>query len=318
MKLYPISESPKVFGQENVYRYSPFKSLFFAGLFFLLTGVCLVSAFQGEFMGHGRGVPSILFFVGAFFFGTTAFIACSRYLKALKPSNWVVRQGMDRLLVKFRSYLNSHLPEEDSVVVGIPFSEIDWARKTRETVHTETSESTQTRFYTFLDIKINSPHIEELKKALQVERNRRPPIENLKHELFLARKHKKNEQEINALKEKIHAEKIKHPKSVGRITGVSSHHPVRLTDENILRIDWSGLNPGIPNILNSLKKLIVIEPEIKSTSDYTSGKAAKNVEDQILEHVEKGNKVEAISLVRMKYGFSLTEAKQFVENLLKN
>ncbi len=317
MKLYPIPEIPKIVGKENLYRYSRFKSLFFAGIFYLLSGMCLVSAFQGEFMGQGRDVPSILFYVISFFFGTAALIASLRFMKSLKPCNWVVKQGLDRLQIKFRPYLNSHLPEEDLVVVEIPFSEIEWVRKPKETVHTETSDSTQTRFYTFLDIKLISGQIEELKKAIKVERNRRPPIESLNRELFQARKHKQSEQEINVLKEKIQAEKIKHPKGGGRVTGVSNHHPVRMTEEKILRIDWRGLNPGIHHILNSLENFIVVEPQIKSTSDYTSGKAALNIENQILEHVEKGNKVEAISLVRMKYGYSLTEAKQFVENLLK-
>jgi hypothetical protein len=315
MKLYSISEITRIIGQENVYRYSPLKSLFYAGLYFLVTGVCSISAYQGEFMGYGRDVPTFIFYTLALFFGITAFIACSRYLKALKPCNWVVKQGMDRLLVKFRSYLNSHLPEEDPVVVEVPFSEIDWVRKTKETVSTETSDSAQTRFYTFLDIKLNAPYIEELKKAMQAERNRRPPIESLNRELFQARKHKKPEQEINLLKEKIRAEKLKHPKGGGRVTGISHHHPVRLTDNNIMRIDWRGLNPGIHHILSSLKDLISIEPEIKLTSDYTLGKSAQNVEDQILDQVERGNTMEAITLARMKYGFSLTEAKQFVENL---
>ncbi|MZH02740.1 MAG: hypothetical protein F3745_04900 [Nitrospinae bacterium] len=66
-----------------------------------------------------------------------------------------------------------------------------------------------------------------------------------------------------------------------------------------------------------IKTKVMVEPEIKIKSDYTSNKSDKSLDDQILDLAERGNEMEAITLVRMRYGFSLTESKKFVENLLK-
>ena len=135
--------------------------------------------------------------------------------------------------------------------------------------------------------------------------------------MFLARKHKKSQHEIDDLKEKIWIEKAKHPKTGGRVTVVNNHHPVRMTEQKILRVEWNGLRPGINQIINTLKQKITVESEIKTKSYYTSGKPDKNVDDQVLDLAERGNQMEAISLVRIKYGYSLTEAKEFVENPLR-
>lgn len=204
-------------------------------------------------MGFGDDVPGYVQYSMGFIFGIVFLITFSRFRKALSPENWVLKLGMDRILVKYRSYLNSHLPVEDLVVTEIPFSEIAWARKTKETVYTETSDSTLTRFYTFLDLKLSTTNTEELKNAIKFERNRKPPIQNLNHDLFLARKHKKPKQEIDELKEKVRIEKAKHPEGGGRVTGVSHHHPVWWTEQGILRIEWNGLWPGINQILHALK-----------------------------------------------------------------
>ena len=63
--------------------------------------------------------------------------------------------------------------------------------------------------------------------------------------------------------------------------------------------------------LQELKHKIIVEPEIKIESDYTSNNSKNSVDDQILVLAERGNLMEAILLVRMKYGYSLTESKFF-------
>ncbi len=315
MRLLPINETPEFSG--NIYRYSPLKSFLFTLFFFLLSVLCIISAYQGGFMNFGDDVPEYVQYPVGFVFGIAFLITFSRFRKALRPENWVLKLGTDKVLVKYRSYLNSHLPVEDPVVTEIPFSEISWARKTKETVYTETSDSTLTRFYTFLDLKLNTEDTEKLKNAIKFERNRRPPIQSLNHDLFLARKYKKPKQEIDELKEKIRIEKTKHPDGGGRVTSVSHHHPVRWMGEGILRIEWNGLWPGINQVMHTLKTKILVEPEIKIKNDYTSNKPDKSLDDQILDLAEHGNQMEAITLVRMRYGYSLTEAKEFVENLLK-
>ncbi len=315
MKLYSITDSPDLYGESITCRYSPLKSLLFSTLFLSISLFSVVSAYHGGSLGFGESMPPALLYILGSIFGGMALMAYSKFLKALQSANWIVKFGANQILIKYRSYLNDHLPEEDFVIVEIPFSEIEWVRKTKETVYTEDSESTLTRFYTFLDFKLKSPDVEELKSALKFERTRRPPIESMNHDLFIARKYKKSEQEINELKERIRIEKIKHPRGGGRITGVNKHYPVRMIEPNILRVEWNGLRPRIGQLLNLLQQKITIEPEIKIKSDYTSSRSSINLDDQILDLVERGSKLEAIKLVRIKYGYSLTEAKGFVEKL---
>ena len=317
MKLYSIVECPDLYGESITCRYSPFKSLLFATLFFSISIYSVISGYQGGFMGYGEKTPPALLYIIGFIFGCIALMAVSRFFKALLPVNWVVKFVSDRILVKYRSYLNAHLPEEDRVVAEIMYTEIDWARKTKETVYTEDSESTRTRFYTFLDFKLKAPDVEELKNALKFERKRRPPIESMNRDLFQARKHKKSAQEINELKERIRIEKAKHPKGGGRVTTVNNHHPVRMIEPNVLRVEWNGLRPQINQIMNALQEKIAIEPEIKIKSDCTSNQSGKNLDDRILDLAERGDAMEAIKLVRIKYGYSLSEAKEFVEKLSK-
>jgi hypothetical protein len=317
MKLYSIADSPDLIGESKTCRYSPLKSFLFATLFLSISFVCLILAYQGGSMGYGEKTPPELLYILGFIFGVMALMTLSRFFKAIKPVNWVVKFGADRILVKYRSYLNAHLPEEDLIIVEIPFSEIEWVRKTKETLYTEDSESTLTRFFTFLDMKLKSSNVEELKNALKFERNRRPPIESLNHDLFNARKYKKPEQEIAELKEKIRIEIAKHPKGGKRVTTVNGHHPVKMTEPNILRVEWNGLWPRINQMLNSLQQKITVEPELKLKSDYTSSRSSKNLDDQILDLAERGRKIEAVKLVRIKYGYSLTEAREFVEKLIK-
>mgnify|MGYP004159687449 FL=1 len=98
--------------------------------FLFITTVCFITADQGGFKGFGETLPPYVLYPTGFGFGIIFLIVFARFRKALKPSNWVLKLGMDRVLIKYRSCLNSHLPEEDPVVVEISLSEIQWVRKT--------------------------------------------------------------------------------------------------------------------------------------------------------------------------------------------
>ncbi|GJL78180.1 MAG: hypothetical protein NPINA01_11690 [Nitrospinaceae bacterium] len=256
--------------------------------------------------------------------GIMAMIGAFHYRARLRPSNWLVRLRPDQMLVKFRSHLNDHFNEEDPVVAAIPFAEIAWVRKTRERLMTPSSSdthTTQVSWHTYLDVKLNSPETEELKETLTTERNRPAPKsreDELKHQLFQARKQKVSEAEISVIKESLKTERArKKPKMRG--SGTRHHHyPVRMADSEILRVEWGGVKPKIKSILKMLNGKVHVEPELYLKTDHTLTPAENDMDSRILDLAERGKIMDAISMVRQQYGFSLTRSKEFVEELKKS
>lgn len=64
---------------------------------------------------------------------------------------------------------------------------------------------------------------------------------------------------------------------------------------------------------------INIVPADKEIADYTSDKATSPniLEENIIDLLQKDKKLAAINIVRKTYGYSHTEAKDFVESLIK-
>ncbi|QPJ64838.1 MAG: hypothetical protein G3M78_05335 [Candidatus Nitrohelix vancouverensis] len=237
------------------------------------------------------------------------------FRKSLRTSNWLLRLDPGRAVIKFRSYLNDHLPEEDKIVVEIPCAEIAWARKTKERVVTNDRDGAVYQFFTFLDLKLKSQDAEALRQAILDERNRRPPIEAMNRALFQARKRRAPDSEIALLKAEIKQEEQRRPKGGSRFSTTLHHHyPVRMTDASILRLDWSGVRPRIGKALEALEASVALEPVIKISSDFTQ--PAQNIEEQILDLAARGETFKAIALTRERYGYSVAEAKAFVESLL--
>ena len=324
MKNYSIQDIPVPHGREAVYKNSAFNSLLFTFVTFFLALGCFLGAHAGGYRDHDVNLPSgVLNWIGLVI-GIMAMIGAFHYNARLRSSNWLVRLRPDQMLVKFRSYLNDHFPENDPVVVAMSLSEIQWVRKTREkliSANCSEHNSKQISWHTYLDIKLKSSEDgESLKKVLTTERNRsapRSPVDELKHKLFRARKDKAPDHEINHLKQALKNERSRQKKKM-RGSGTKHHHyPVRMVDDNVLRVEWGGVKPGIKSVLVMLDGKLNIEPELKITTDDWMDVQKEELGDKILDLAERGKIMEAVSLVRQKYGYSLTRSKEFVEELLQ-
>jgi len=109
-----------------------------------------------------------------------------------------------------------------------------------------------------------------------------------------------------------------------KVTSSLPNSPVTIPYDNTIRIEWSSpqslVHPSIKKALEIIaRQNISIELSEKEIADYTPNKATspKVMEDNIIDLVSKGKKIAAVSLVRQTYGYSLSEAKDFVESLLK-
>jgi len=212
------------------------------------------------------------------------------FKKSLAPSNWILLISPNQVLVKFRSYLNLHLPEDDPQVVQFHPSEIEHARITKKRLTSwGPRNSKRTSFHTFLDLSIMENDLGPLREQIKYERNLKMPPTG------------------------------KFIKQSSR----SKHYPVSVVDDRVVRIEWRSHTEFItPRIKKALVKLseegIRIETLQKEVIDLTRGKDnKKQMEDNILHLVERGKTLAAVRLARKAYGLSLVEAKAFVEDLVK-
>ena len=114
--------------------------------------------YSSKFSINYFGYAGYLWF--GFWFGFIANLSWSRLRSSFLPSNWLLKISPGRLLIKFRSFQNYFYPETDPVVIDIHWRDIDWVRMTKETSSRTTSDTTETRFYTYLDIKLNLSDVE--------------------------------------------------------------------------------------------------------------------------------------------------------------
>ena len=199
----------------------------------------------------------------------------------LQRSNWLLRIRPQELVLKFRSDLNARLPEPHPVVVGLAYSQIRWARKTREWVRhysLNTSDGPSAYRAYFLDLKLQlSPE----------ERAR--------------------------LRQAIDAE-IRYKPGAGS-PSLFHHYPVRL-DGEVLRIQWErGLRPKLDVTLDMLQRHVSVERALDLSVDLTQAVSPTEADQKVLELARRGEQLAAIGLARRFHGLSLSEAKGFVEGL---
>lgn len=249
-----------------------------------------------------------------------AWIAWLRFKAALLATNWLVKLDANSILIKFRSFQNYAYPETDLVVIDLSWRDVAWVRKTKETSHKDKGDETTTEFFTYLDIRVDLSESEQeiLKKGLSEERKRKPQrssVGELNHELFKARKNKLPKHEIDYIKDKIKQEKAMGSRKNSKSFGKYHDYPVRLINDNIIRVRWNSITPNIKNALAIFSKHTKVEEEIKFVTDSSKELSGKALDDMILDRISQGDEFDAIRLIKRHYGYDTTEAKQFIEEL---
>jgi hypothetical protein len=218
----------------------------------------------------------------------------SQWMKTLNPQNWILRITGRNVLVKFRSFANAHFSDDNKVVVSFAVDEIAWASQRRETFispGTENGETSQ-QYFTYLDLGLKNVDVAMLERQLADERRRRPPP--------------------------------------AMIETIQRDYPVQLANRSdadgpVLQICWRGesnwITPSIKKTLAALSQITTILEPTKTTLDVTKSSgstvegAALDDQSRILALAERGQMLGAVKLTCQCYGYSLAEAKQFVEEL---
>jgi hypothetical protein len=200
-----------------------------------------------------------------------------------EPTNWLVRMADDGVFIKFRSYLNTHLPAQDTTVAFVPFRDIRSAKLVREMRAVRESDNGvkgQQRVLVQLQLADDST---ELSRALDAERGAQAP-------------------------------KVKH--WYGSTSMRAMHFPVRMASARCLEIEW-GATPGASDFIKRMA--VHVDTEASDVSkDFTSLSRLTRYEQDaaIRELAETGEIFAAQALARRLFGFDNTQAHQYVGTMV--
>lgn len=219
------------------------------------------------------------FWISVAIIGLVTLLAFGQFRAALRSSNWIVIARADQLLVKFRSYQNHHFDPDVPTVIAIDHRELAAARIRRQKMETSIGDGTTKWTQIDVELRFVNEHTDELVRAIGEERRRTPP-----------------------------------PRIV---TSYSRHAPVSLPRPDVVRIACRGRSdrvvPGAEVLLAHLPPSVATDTvEVDRSTDHLSDDA---IDALVLDLAESGAVLDAVKLLRERYGYDLTEAKQFVDQL---
>lgn len=281
-------------------------SCFLGGAAFFVIGyhvsrfwVMIVSALYTLIVG---GVCSVIF----------------RTLMAIRsPTNWLARIGSDGILLKYRSYLHDDSPGEDPIALHLSWAEIADAQLQQE-IHTSTdSDGTTWIKRWFLAIRLNPRYldIDRVKAALEFEAQRKPAhfkVDDLKHELFVARKNRATDHEITRIKREIDRVKKLNP---GKQSKTRIHdRPIVFISPDLLKMELTHITPGKKKLRELLSRYSTVVDDQKKQFDMEKPMTETEFNSLLTTLLNRGEKIEAIKLVQLQRGLSTSEAVAFIED----
>jgi len=207
-----------------------------------------------------------------------------RYIRArFLPSNWLVRMTDRGVFIQLRSYLNWHFPNDDLTVAFVPFSEIESVGLIRErrTV-LQTDDDVVVRRRKLVEFKLRAD-TRAVARVLADELLTEPPREETWY---------------------------------GSTGTKFKHYPVTLASPSQLRLVWEVV-PEAEAFLRALPAHLVRQWSTEESHNYAAldRLSRSEQEDRLLELASTGEDIEATALARRLYGYSLTEARQFIASL---
>jgi hypothetical protein len=106
-----------------------------------------------------------------------------------------------------------------------------------------------------------------------------------------------------------------------RTVGSFRHLPLALSPsgERGLRLSWNGLGtrlrPALPRVLERLAPHVDVQPASSTERPAWDAARGRELEDLVLELARTGQTLQAVRVVRERYGWDLTRAKAFVDEL---
>lgn len=125
-------------------------------------------------------IPKFIMIWVMFWFGLFFLLAFSMLKKSLRASNWLMAYNGERLLIKFRSYLNTHFSDNDIQVVSMSKTEIESVRVVKEVQRTKTMRGgSRTEKIIYMELNLPKLDLSNLKNAISEERKKK--VKGLKY-----------------------------------------------------------------------------------------------------------------------------------------
>jgi hypothetical protein len=279
MRIYPINQA-KVVPEDVVFR----QSRGWMVVAMVLTAVFPAVGVIMLWSGGGKVFPWYVIIVGALLL----LFALWKAAGVFSAENWVVRVLGQRILIK----IGPPSSDEPARVFVAEFQakEFEWVRAHGRVTKTREPDGVAVSSTSWLELKLRTADLTELERCIKTAS---APVRS-----------------------KWSAKRL--PVSVSSTTPTDI--PVSVTSEDVLRVEWKGkywvLAPWLKRAVALLGKDIQVMPEVKEVQDFTKSDADKTkMEARIIELVERGEMMQAMKMARQLYGFSLKEAKDFVEEL---
>jgi hypothetical protein len=267
MQLMPLAEVP-IKQNDLVFRQSPARALFVA-VCIIISSVVLI------WLGSG-----LAYYIAGVLI--VSLLVMHKFILArFRPSNWLARMSDEGLYLQYRSYLNHHFPENDPIVVFIPYAEIRSARLVNERSEIP---------YRDLDQPLAEKSTERRRRLVEIDLvGDATPLEK-------------------ALAEE-------RAKRLGNAT-LYKDYPVRTASPSCVQVNWSVV-PGADAFLDELGQYTNIAPTTQKSNDYVNlvGLSREQQEKRLLELIDAGQTIDAVYIVRKLYSLDLTQAKRFVDGL---
>ncbi len=238
------------------------------------------------------------------------------FMATLSPANWLARIGPGGIVLKYRSYLHDDSPGEDPIAVRLSWAEIADAQLQKE-IHTtfDIDEKRDTNRW-FLAMKLNTPShdLERIKSAIAYEQQRKPAhikVDDLKHELFQARKNRATASEIARIKQQIASEKKRHPGKHNKTQ--FRDRPIVFINPDQLRMEWTHITPGKKKLRQLLAQYTTVTDDQTQRIDTTRKLTEKEFQTSLAILLKRNETIEAVKLIKTHLGLSTTDARAYIE-----
>jgi len=207
-------------------------------------------------------------------------------IKALRTTNWNLRIAPDGLWINLRSYQNRDFAPA-ATVLFVPYQEIAGVGQHAVKRSERTSDGTAAWTDRYLDIRLTDPAPEEVAAEISAERRR----------------------EVSRV----------YLWGFVKSTGRNNHVPVTLPMENVLRLAWRSRSDFVvPSLQKTLRELAancaMDEASVKDIANL-SDLSDDEIDRLILDRVENGDTLGAVKVLHEKRGYTLYDAKKFVDGL---
>ncbi len=204
-----------------------------------------------------------------------------------RPTSWLMCIRPEALWINLRSY-QEQSTDSEAAVVELNYAEIAEVYKYQESYSTPNDKGGNRRTkVTSLDIRLNHEQTAELQQALSIWRRHEQP-------------------------ERVYFGNI-------RVRNVVNSVPVSLPAANVVRLAWRGsshwIAPSMGRTLNVLASSVKVAAPSRRDRPSWRNLSEVELDDQILELARSGKSMDAIRLLTKRRGYSLTNAKQFVNEL---